>query len=363
MNQPLNTSARPRICFYQSRDFVPASMRYVPRNYDPSRLHYAAKFAEPMRTVMEYFDETAFERAGTLMGEYVPANVGVLIRRDGMLIKMNVAAEEPWASRKMDELCATPELQGKIKALQKIWDRLPVVENEPLLSHPYHDNYFHWSLEVIPNLRFFEDAGGVSVCGPCLHRLFQRDLLGFCTGGRPVHPLAGPVVIRNPGLCATTMTEEAVWWLRRRVGIAVKPGRRRIYLRRSGTSQRWPRGGGVSEDAAFRDFLDRNGFETVEFGSGELRIEEQVRLLGDAAVILAPHGAALANLAYLSAPLKVIEIMGAHTPRAMFMHLSSICGFVHHVVFSASYDENGDIDVDVEDLREALAASEPPRLS
>lgn len=360
----MQASVRPHLCFYQLRDFAPASLRYVPRSYDAARLQIPQKFATPLRTVLEYFEEVGFERVGTLRGEYVAANVGLLVRRDGMLIKMNIAAEEPWASRKIDELCTSAELAAQVKLLQKNWDRLPVIEDAPLLSHPYHDNYFHWSLEVIPNLRFFAEAKAVAVCEPCLHRTFQRNLLGHTAGqNRMILPLRGAAVIRNPGLFATTMTEEAVWWLRQTTGFNAKPGRRRLYLRRSGASKRWPPGGGLCEDAAFLDFLARNRFETVETGGAECKIADQVELLAEAAVILAPHGAGLTNLAYLSPPLSVIEVMGSQTARAMFIHLSAILGFSHHVVFSDRYDEAGNIRTDCADLQAALEACDPPRPS
>ena len=54
-------------------------------------------------------------------------------------------------------------------------------------------------------------------------------------------------------------------------------------------------------------------------------------------------------------------MIGSMTPRAMFMHISSICGFHHHAVFSSVFDENRNIVVDVNDLREALAGCDPPR--
>jgi len=352
-------SARPRICFYQSRHYRPLEERAIVRHYDPARLHAAEKFADRRRVVMEYFEEVTFQRAGILEGEYVAANIGVLVRRDGMLIKMNMLAEEPWASRKMDELCASPQLQANIKLLQKAWDRLPVVEDLPLLSHPYHDNYFHWSLEVVPNLRFFSGDGPIAVCEPCLHRSFQRDLLARAAGGRKVCPLKGPVVVRNPRLSCTTMSQDAVRWLRHSTKITTSAGPRRLYLRRSGSSKRWPPGGGLAESADFLDFLTRNGFETVDFGSAERSIEEQVQMLDGAAVILAPHGAALTNLAYLAAPLTVIEVMGPRTMRAMFAHISSICGFDHHAVFVDIYDEAGDLMVAPEDLQAALDEAAP----
>jgi hypothetical protein len=43
------------------------------------------------------------------------------------------------------------------------------------------------------------------------------------------------------------------------------------------------------------------------------------------------------------------------------MHISSMLGFDHHAVCSSIYDENHNVVVDVNDLRDALANCDPPR--
>ncbi len=109
----------------------------------------------------------------------------------------------------------------------------------------------------------------------------------------------------------------------------------------------------MSEAPDFRSFLIDHEFETVEFG-GDLSVEQQIRLLDGAGVILASHGAALTNLLYLNAPLLVIEVVGARTARANFIHLANFLGFHYWGVFSHSYDDANNIVVDVEQLREAM---------
>jgi hypothetical protein len=356
-------AARPRICFHQMKDFVPHCLKTVERNCDRSRLHSAEKFASPMQEVMEYFDEVAFDRAGTLMGDYAVTNAPVLIRRDGMLIKFGAPVEDYWAGQAIDDQCMTPTLRAFIEDVQAKWDSLPFVEHEPVLYHPYHSNYYHWSLEAIPSQRMFGawQNNHILVPSVCLERQFQKNLLARTARGNTVFPILSGAIVRNPILACGSMSEESVWWLRRHVGIVTTSGRRRIYLRRSTKGTRAGGSGGVSESEEFLDFLAQNGFETVDFSDRELRIDEQVNMLDGAAVILAPHGAALTNLAYLSPPLSVIEVIGSMTPRAFFMHISAMCGFDHHAVFSSVFDENRNIVVDVNDLRDALAHCDPPR--
>ena len=356
-------AARPIICFHQAKDFVPHCQKTVVREYDRSRLHIAEKFASSMQMVMEYFDEVTFDRAGTLLGDYAVTNAPVLVRRDGMLIKFGGAVEDYWAGQAIDDQCMTPALKAFFEDVKANWDSLPFVDHEPVLYHPYHSNYFHWSLEAIPSQRMFGawQSNKILVPSVCLEVQFQKSLLARTAGSNIFSPVQSGAIVRNPILASGSMSEEGVWWLRRHAGIATASGRRRIYLRRSAKGTRKGGSGGLSESQEFLDFLAQNGFETVDFGDRELRIDEQVNMLDGAAVILAPHGAALTNLAYLSPPLSVIEVLGCMTPRAFFMHISSLCGFDHHVVFSSVYDDDRNVVVDVNDLRDALANCDPPR--
>jgi len=185
---------------------------------------------------------------------------------------------------------------------------------------------------------------------------FRRILLiKLSAVGDVVH--TGAVRVRNPLLGHETMSEEAVKWLRAATGIRAFPGRRNIYVRRSATGTRTVGGGAISESADFLALLREFAFEIVEFGDGERTIEAQVALLNDARLLLAAHGAALANLAYLNPPLAVVEIVGLRTARAVFMHLSSMLGLRHEAVVSSDYDPQGNIVVDVAALRAALAAA------
>ncbi|MBX9829241.1 MAG: glycosyltransferase family 61 protein [Xanthobacteraceae bacterium] len=162
-----------------------------------------------------------------------------------------------------------------------------------------------------------------------------------------------PIRLRDPRIAHELMSETGIQWLRERAALRAKPGNRRVYIRRGERVTRTMSGGGMSESPDFRSFLIDHKFETVEFGS-DLSIEQQIRLLDGAGVVLASHGAALTNLLYMNAPLLVIEVVGARTPRANFIHLANFLGFHYWGVFSHSYDDTSNIVVDVEQLREAM---------
>ncbi|MBX9829243.1 MAG: hypothetical protein K2Y27_30185 [Xanthobacteraceae bacterium] len=100
-------AAPPIPTFYQCRDFSYTTNRVVPRALDRSRVRFSAASRAPFESVLNYFSEVTFERAGILHGEYVVLRELILVRRDGMCIKANMSWEDASASQAMDDFCNT----------------------------------------------------------------------------------------------------------------------------------------------------------------------------------------------------------------------------------------------------------------
>jgi hypothetical protein len=231
-----------------------------------------------------------------------------------------------------------------------------VAHDVPVLSDPYVANYFHFSLELVPRLRFLAGGfhAGVVMPGSCLQRPFQQDLLARTIGGRHCILLPTPLRIRDPILAHDTLCCEGVSWLRRASGIGASPGGRRIYIRRSGRGTRSAEGGGISEPPGFTALLRDFCFETIEFGNGDLGVAAQVALLDGAGLILAAHGAALTNLAYLGPEVSVLEVIGIGAPRACFMQIAATIGCRYHGFYSPIVDSQRNIVMDLDELRDAF---------
>jgi len=93
----------------------------------------------------------------------------------------------------------------------------------------------------------------------------------------------------------------------RHYGVARRNGEegRRLYISRNDAVLRR-----VTNEAEIVAMLDRYGFEPVE--SGRMLFEEQVRLFASAGIIVAPHGAGLANLMFCRPGTKVLEFFPAN---------------------------------------------------
>jgi hypothetical protein len=211
-------------------------------------------------------------------------------------------------------------------------------------------------MELVPRLRHFIGHG----CGPCIiphtciRMTFQRDLLGRIMRGRPALPLENPIRVFDPILIQDRISAEGIYWLRRVTGLSAQAGRRRVYIRRASRGTRSTGRGGLSETPAFLMLLRDFGFETIDFGEGERSVAEQVAMLDGAGLILAPHGAALTNLAYVSPQVQVIEAIGKSTQGGEILHIASAVRFEYHGLYSRFADTMGDIALDADELRDAV---------
>lgn len=94
---------------------------------------------------------------------------------------------------------------------------------------------------------------------------------------------------------------------------------RRLYVRRSSTGARR-----VRNESELRRLLEDLRFTTVDLES--LSFSEQVRLFANADVVVGPHGAGLANLAFCRPGTRVVELFARRfTPRC-YQYLSAIAG-------------------------------------
>ncbi len=305
---------------------------------------------------MSYFEFESYERVGILEGEYALILEGsILVTRRGAVFSAVSDSNDVGSSQLINRTCASASFASAIENILEVWDRLPVVESPALLSDLYLTNYFHFSLEMVPRIRQFPTAskGKLVVGASAVQRPFQTSLLSRAGADCGFIPAPQALRVRNPIVAHDFMSEDGVRWLRQ-VGPRARRGRRLIYIRRGSHSTRSGSGGGLEETAEFLSLLQALNFETIEFGAGKT-VEEQVAMLDGAKLIIAAHGAALTNIAYLEEGVSLIEIIGARTPRAMFMHLCVMIGLKYSGILTDRYTESQNVSVDATELRELIS--------
>jgi hypothetical protein len=345
------------IAFHESRHYRPR-VEVAEARPDPGDLRVLAEDAGEAARLMAYFDNTTIDRAGTLLGEYLfLPDLHLLVDRRGVCMCMSSAADDYNRWKTIEVSYRKVNLVADLPAMLAQWDRWPQQQSPALLLDIYRRNYFDFSMELITRQRFLagQPQGVLLLQADSLDHLFQRDLLAHTIAGWMVAPVRGGIRVRDPECMFARMTTSGMTYLRDTTRIRAKTGGRRLYLRRASRNTRQVPGGGVVEDAAFLRLIADYGFETVSFGDGERRVAEQVALLEGAGIVLAPHGAAMTNLAYLDGPATIIELMGPRDARGFFMHVSAVLGLRHRVLFSSRYDVDGDLKIDSDLLRDLLA--------
>lgn len=99
---------------------------------------------------------------------------------------------------------------------------------------------------------------------------------------------------------------------------------RRLYISRGGVGTR-----GVENEEELVKFIEQYGFEHITIES--MSLQEQALLFNECETIIAPHGAALTNMAHCRQGTKVIEFFNAHI-EPCFWIMGRLCklDYYHH---------------------------------
>lgn len=147
----------------------------------------------------------------------------------------------------------------------------------------------------------------------------------------------------------------------------VRSGARRLYLSRGEVKYRRV----LNEDAVC-DVLRQYGFEIVRLEA--LPFAGQARLLSEAAVVVAPHGAGLSNIVFCAPGTKVIEIFAPELVAGFYWRLCTENQLDYYYIlgegkpetlradYEQSWDARQDITVDLALLRAALDQAEVARV-
>ena len=180
-------------------------------------------------------------------------------------------------------------------------------------------NYYHFLMDVIVKLGVLEQTPSIpmperwyaSVSGPP----FQREALELA--GIPAdsivdavehpHVQADVLVVPAPPAMSEVNPPWAVQWLRDRLlpQVDLSGPRQRIYVTRGPSANNRT----VLNDGEVTALLESRGFVLID--PGTMTVAEQIRAFANAEVIVATHGAALANLTFASPGATVIELFPA----------------------------------------------------
>lgn len=237
-------------------------------------------------------------------------------------------------------------------------------------------NYFHFLIDVLPRLQTLAAAPEIAAADRWYlpaRTGFQRELIAAV--GLPADRVVDSA--SHPHIRAETLIVPTVpdldlavprWIvpaLRERLldGIGALVPARRIYVTRGQIAHTRI----VVNEHELVTCLAAMGFEVVD--PDRLTVAEQIRRFAEAEVIVAPHGAALANLLFASPGATVVELFAPRYVQGCYWKLAdTVPGLTYRYYVGLGraprhgrmWDVAGDITVDVEDLCSQLASLAPP---
>ncbi|WP_158545213.1 glycosyltransferase family 61 protein [Bremerella cremea] len=224
-------------------------------------------------------------------------------------------------------------------------------------------NYYHFLIDCLPKLRHLEMAGArIDRYYAPFRYDFNRQL--FKLWGIPAsrivparelsHVTAEDVYVPQPLELPRPADMRYLFETMARQPWNQLDGKpqRRIYISRA--SARFRR---VINEAEVVTTLARQGFQAVQLEG--MPLVDQIKLFQQAAIIVAPHGAGLANMVFSPPGATVVEIGTVHRPLPFFQRLSAVCGhrFAWFVARSEKLSEGeANLNVDVRQLETDIEA-------
>jgi capsular polysaccharide biosynthesis protein len=234
-----------------------------------------------------------------------------------------------------------------------------------VLNARYSHNFFHWLIEILPRVVTMKRAGvaadyylvdslsafqqsALAALGIERHQLIQPHFKLLVEADELIVPsFPSPQCLREfgPSMLAGLGSGAPV------------TAERRIFISRRKTGTRT-----LANEPELERLLHARGFETHFME--EYSLAKQARLIQEAEIVVATHGAGLANLVFARPGTRVIEIVPARRFNyACYPKRTRFLGLHHQLVFAECPRRKQNLHASIDDLAAALAEAETPRRS
>lgn len=236
------------------------------------------------------------------------------------------------------------------------------------LNYAGSNSYYFWMFEVLARFELLRINGikidryllNPKLCG------FQREtlpILGIpeekqiiC---KPDTHIQAEKLVLTPLVADTGLVPKWICEFLKReflINRGIKPSREfeRIYISRANAYHRK-----VVNEEEVMGFLGKYGFVRLHFEAKS--VADQAKIFSSAKVVIAPHGAALANLVFSAPGTKVIELFAPSWVRHTYWIISQHCGIDYYRLLSegspdptAAWNLRQDIKVNIKQLEAQL---------
>jgi hypothetical protein len=226
----------------------------------------------------------------------------------------------------------------------------------------YH-NHSHWLTAHLPKLLLLRERGMLDQVLLPPERTPAIDgslrMLGLDPAHFRTYDPERPLLVEKLTVLGTDrFRPELLQMIPKAFGISDPgPRRRKVYISRLGAARRRL----VNEEDVW-SLLEPRGFERVRME--EMTFEQQVDLMRETAVLVAPHGAGLTNMLFCPKGTHVVEIADLGFPNPNFYAVASAVGHRYSIVRAQSVGDlhplEKDLRVDPAALDEILPAVVSP---
>jgi Glycosyltransferase 61 len=221
------------------------------------------------------------------------------------------------------------------------------------------DNYYHWMLDIMPRLsliRKFEELQSISLIVPKQLKEFQKKSLqmagfssdriiefdgNFCQVEK-LYYLSSLGDTGNPSPHDVLSLRELFL---DKHSCYQSPSPEYLYITRRDAKYRR-----VLEEYKIIEYLKSIGFEIVCLS--ELSFAEQIQKFSRAKTIIAPHGAALANMVFAPENAQIVELFPEDYINGCFWALANVCK--HNYAFLIGSSEGADFHISLDKLKVLL---------
>jgi capsular polysaccharide biosynthesis protein len=214
-------------------------------------------------------------------------------------------------------------------------------------------NYFHWMIDALPRLCGIDLSAYDFVFAPLSRPYHHESLRALDIPDDRWLEASADTHLRCTKLTAISTlpigrtAPAGIDFLRRSFGVRPgTPAHRLSVSRRDAWRRR------ILNEDVLDGLLAERGFRTVT--ATGLGIREQALLFSGAAAVIAPHGAALTNLAFAPEGCRVMELFPDNHHCGHYERLAGLCGLPYSARTGPATNRDGDFTVDPDALRTAL---------
>lgn len=257
-----------------------------------------------------------------------------------------------------------------------------------LVNHCWHDNYYHWMIELLPRLFLWEKKAPLLTL--VIHKKkfkYQRETLAYFNF-RDIIELDDGEILRCPQVEFSSfpnfsylgriqskgknysaiilrlnhrLLAEMVNKIIQNIPNRINPApENKIYISRKKAPKRK-----IVNEIDLEALLHSEGFSTIIME--DLNFEQQVQLIQSASILIACHGAGLANCIFMKPNTVVIDLVPGNLPEFCFWNLAHArqLHYAHVHCKTVGVEKNpafNDIEVDMLQIKSLLSIvkSKPP---